>query len=85
MDIIEIPMIEITVTSILIVPPNATINAPNPAPAIICQAPVKPEPVPAYLPAADMAPIVAFEIRMPLPNPNKPHGSAIVAGVRLPV
>ena len=85
MDITEIPMIEITVTSILKVPPNATINAPNPAPAIICQAPVKPEPVPAYLPATDMAPIVAFEIRMPLPNPNNPHGSAIVAGVRLPV
>ena len=48
MDIIEIPMIEIAETSILIVPPNATINAPNPAPAIICQAPVKQEPHPAY-------------------------------------
>ena len=64
-DSIEIPITDPTVISILAVPPNRTINAPNPAPAIICQAPVKPEPVPAYLPAADIAPIVAFDIRIP--------------------
>ncbi len=46
---------------------------------------MNPEPVPAYLPAEDMAPIVAFEIKIPLPNPNNPHGSAIVIGLRFKV
>ena len=46
---------------------------------------MNPEPVPAYLPAEDMAPIVAFEIKIPLPNPNNPHGSAIVMGLRFTV
>ena len=81
----EIPITEHTVINILSAPPIATIITPKLAPAIICQAPVNPEPVPAYLPAEDMAPIVAFEIKIPLPNPNNPHGSAIVIGLRFKV
>ena len=85
MEVMEIIITELTVTSILSAPPIPTINTPKLAPAIICHAPVNPEPVPAYLPAADMAPIVALEIKIPLPNPNSPHGSAINIGLRFPV
>ena len=60
-----------------------TIKAPKLAPANICHAPVKPDPVPAYLPAAEIAPMVAFDINIPLPKPIKPQGIAMYKGDNL--